>query len=57
MAKYFKIFGGPFWACPNLDKNELSWKKVSVSFKIFQLVPSRQKSEKTNELFLRKMLN
>ena len=32
---YLAAILGPF--CPNLDKNELSWKKGSVSYYIFQL--------------------
>ena len=57
MAKYFKTFWGPFWACPNLDKNELSERKALSVLKYSNYLPLRQKSEKTNALFLRKMLN
>ena len=45
---------GPF--CPNLGKYEFSWKKRALLvFKYSNYLPLCQKSEKTNEPFLRKM--
>ena len=45
----------PFFS--NLVRNEFSWKRgLCQSFKYFNYLPLCQKSEKTNESFLRKML-
>ena len=65
MTKFFKkskktYFGAilsPF--CSNFGKNEFSWKKGLCQFLNISIiiVPLCQKSEKTNEPFLRKMLN
>ena len=65
MTKFFKkskklYFGailGPF--CPNFGKNESSWKKglcQSLNISVI-IVALYQKSEISNEPFLRKMLN
>ena len=43
--------------CPNFCKNEFLWKKPLSVFKYFNYLQSRQKLEKTNMSFLRKMLN
>ena len=43
---------GPFF--PNLSKNEFSGKRARSVFKYSNYLPSCKKSEKTNELFLRK---
>ena len=41
--------------CANLGKNEFFWEKKNLSvFKYSNYVPSTQKSENTNEPFLRK---
>ena len=43
--------------CPNLGKNEFSWKKTLSAFKYSNYLSLCQKSEKINVPFLRKMLN
>ena len=63
MTKFFKnyeklhflVILGPFW--PNLGKNKFSRKKALSVFKYSNYLSLRQKSEKTNEPFLRRMLN
>ena len=49
---YFRAILGPFF--PNLSKNEFSAKRALSVFKYSSYLPSCKKSEKTNELFLRK---
>ena len=41
---YLGAIFGPF--CPNLCRNEFSWKKGSVSFEVFQLSTIMQKNQK-----------
>ena len=58
-----KILKTPFWDqfgsfFTNYGKNEFSWKKNAPSVFIYSnYLPSCKKSEKNNELFLRKMPN
>ena len=52
---YFGAILDPF--CPNLGKNEFSWKKKSFQFLDISILPLYQKSEKTNEPLLRKTPN
>ena len=53
---YFRGHFGPF--CPNLSKNEISWKKeLCQFFNYYNYLSLRQKSENTNQLSLRKMPN
>ena len=62
MTKFFQkikktYFGANLYPfSPSLGKNEFFWKKKD-SVKYSNYLPSGQKSEKTNEPFLRKMLN
>ena len=61
MTKFFKkskksYFGAIFVIfCPNLGLNEFSRKNAQSVFKYANYLPPCQKSEKTNEPFLRKM--
>ena len=52
---YCGVILGPF--CPNLQKNEFSWKIGLSVFKYFNDLPSCQKPKKTNAPLLRKILN
>ena len=53
---YFRGHFGPF--CPNLSKNEISWKKeLCQFFNYYNYLSLFQKSENTNQLSLRKMPN
>ena len=54
-----KIIWGPFWALSARIWSKMNFrgKEGSANFKYFNSFPSCQKSEKTSESFLRKMLN
>ena len=62
MTKFFKKSKKPYFGAildfyPNVGKNKFSWKKWLCQFLNIPIIYHRQKSEKTNVPFLRKMLS
>ena len=64
MTKFFKKSKKPFFGaildsvCPNLRKNEISWKKELCQFLNITIIYHRAKTQKkTNQVCLRKMSN